>query len=59
MAVAEGMTEIEEALADLETRFPAWDVWTVPRATVRGPTWCARRKGEQVASFGETSTDAR
>jgi hypothetical protein len=31
----------DEAKADLQARYPDWQVWYVPRA-IGGPLWCAQ-----------------
>ena len=36
---------MDEALADLQRRFPGWEIWYVPLA-IGGATWCARPQGE-------------
>jgi hypothetical protein len=38
------ISEISQAVMELERRWPAWQVWTVHRAVSRPPTlWCAKR----------------
>ena len=38
------LQELDAIKADLEGRFPGWQVWYVPHSTDAGVTWCARPK---------------
>jgi hypothetical protein len=39
----------QEQVRELETRFPRFQVWTVPHATDGGATWCSRPWGSDDA----------
>lgn len=36
------LQELDRIKADLESRYPGWQVWYVPHSVDRGVTWCAR-----------------
>lgn len=36
------LQQLDAIKADLESRYPGWQVWYVPNSTDRGATWCAR-----------------
>jgi len=40
--MASYLNELDAIKRDLEARFPGWQIWYVPHATVRAVTWCAR-----------------
>lgn len=41
----------------LRTRFPDWEIWYVPSATTRQATWCAKPKGDEIATIQVHSAD--
>jgi hypothetical protein len=45
-----------EIAAQLAAAYPAWKIWTVPRA-VGGTTWCAHRHGDEKHVLNAASPD--
>src|SRR5712691_2582675 len=42
------VTADHDALAQLQHKWPLWEIWLVPRV-VGGPVWCARRHADRDA----------
>lgn len=40
--MASYLQELDTTKADLETRFPGWNIWYVPHSVDKDVTWCAR-----------------
>jgi hypothetical protein len=36
------LDELDRIKADLQDRFPGWQIWYVPHSVDRSVTWCAR-----------------
>lgn len=47
------MHELDRIKADLEARFPGWQVWYVRMAPARGTLWCARKLPQLQAESPE------
>jgi hypothetical protein len=45
--------ERDRLKAELEERFPGWQVWYVPLTPSRGTIWCARRIPQLEAESAE------
>jgi hypothetical protein len=50
------MNQFEAIVADLETTWPDWKAWYVPKA-VGGMIWCARRRDGNGQVLNTSSAD--